>query len=254
MARVSLNAIIGDNGIITNTMNAKEISEKNNIIELIMSKLISYNIGTITDNVKANVKEAMNKLLEENLVDSVFGDTGANTVEGEQSEEGKGGFAGIHCWTNGEKSSVLNISGEGTLYCYGGKGGNITIDNISNVTALNGRFRQDKNDNRETTVLNQCVIYSQLGFSLDEINKDQEIYHTDLDCYQTYKNGDLEVAKVSDTLEYANNPEGMIIFLNNENPNYRTIDYDTYTKYGNLGIGSGAGLHEYSNGSLTISN
>ncbi len=56
-------------------------------------------------------------------VDSGFGDTGANTVEGQQSEGGKGGFAGIHCWTNGEKSSVLNISGEGTLYCFGGDAG-----------------------------------------------------------------------------------------------------------------------------------
>ena len=56
-------------------------------------------------------------------VDSGFGDTGANTVEVEQSEGGKGGKAGIHCWTNGEKFSVLNISGEGTLYCYGGNAG-----------------------------------------------------------------------------------------------------------------------------------
>lgn len=134
----------------------------------------------------------------------------------------------------------------------GGKGGNITIDNINNITALNGKFKQNENDNRETTVENQCVIYSQLGFSLDEINKDQEIYHTDLEYYKPYNNGDLEVAKVSNTLEYANSPSGMINFLNSKNPAYRTIDYDTYTKYGNLGIGSGAGLHEYSNGSLTI--
>lgn len=134
----------------------------------------------------------------------------------------------------------------------GGKGGNVTINNINNVTALNGKFKQDENDNRETSIDNECVIYAQIGFSLDEINKDKTIYHTDLECYKPYNNGDLEVTKVSDTLNYANDSNGMINFLNSKNTAYRTIDYDTYTKYGNLGIGSGAGLHEYSNGSLTI--
>ena len=134
----------------------------------------------------------------------------------------------------------------------GGKGGNITINNKDNIIALNGKFKQDKNDNRETSIDNECVIYAQIGFSLDEINKDQKIYHTDLEYYKPYKNGDLEVAKVSDTLEYANNAEEMISFLNSQNTAYRAISCDPYTKYGNLGIGSGAGLHEYSNGTLTI--
>jgi hypothetical protein len=33
---------------------------------------------------------------------------------------------------------------------------------------------------------------------------------------------------------------------------YRTINYDVYTKYGSMGIGSGAGATETSNGIYTV--
>lgn len=149
-------------------------------------------------------------------------------------------------------------SGAGYKNCFGGsggtggKGGTVTINNPEKITALNGKFKQNNEDNRQTDYTNECVIYAQIGFSLDEINSDFTTYHTDLPSYQTYKDGELEVAKVSDTLRYANDALGMISYLNSVNSGYRTINYDTFTKYGKIGIGSGAGFHEISNGTLTI--
>lgn len=132
----------------------------------------------------------------------------------------------------------------------GGQGGVITVSNLDNIHAYNGYFKQEEEDTEtKPTELTECVIYAQLGYSLDDLNKDQIPYKSIYSVYQRYNKGNLHVARISDTLEYANNAIGMINYLGT---NYRSIDYSTYTIYKKIGIGSGAGFHEISNGTLTV--
>lgn len=126
-----------------------------------------------------------------------------------------------------------------------GKGGTIKVSESAHIYAYNGYFKQNDVINT-TTETTECVIYAQLGYSLDALNADTvEVQMSTTGNYGKFNNGKLRVAKVNDLLAYANNASGMITKLGN---NYRTINYSTYTNYGKIGIGSGAGLHEFSNG------
>lgn len=131
-----------------------------------------------------------------------------------------------------------------------GNGGDIKVSENVQVYAFNGKFKKNALDlNIITNCNSECVIYAQIGYSLIELNKDKTIYHSNCSPFQKYNNGDLTITRISDTLEFANNTQGMISYLQN---NYRTITYQPYIEYGKIGIGSGAGFKEYDNGTYTV--
>ena len=63
----------------------------------------------VADNVTLNVNSGF----------GIKGETGINGTM-RQNKGGDGAYAGIHCWDDGNKKSILNISGQGTVICYGG--------------------------------------------------------------------------------------------------------------------------------------
>lgn len=115
-----------------------------------------------------------------------------------------------------------------------GKGGNISVSDINNIFAYNGSYITDgsidfsNNSNRENY---QSIIYAQIGYNIEKIRNDRLIDKVD-------SRTDLALLQEFLTLD----------------SKYRDIDYTIYTRLGKMGIGSGAGAIEVSNGLLFIDN
>lgn len=113
---------------------------------------------------------------------------------------------------------------------YGGEGGTVTISN-ANVYAYNGSYITDGSvdlSNLDNKKNYQSIIYAQVGYDIKAIRENEDINKV---TSRTAKDLINEFSGLN---------------------KYRTIDYSTYQKYGAMGIGSGAGATETSNGTLTI--
>jgi hypothetical protein len=118
----------------------------------------------------------------------------------------------------------------------GGKGGTITLSNNGKIYAYNGAyitdtsvdFSDDPDDQKKQNY--QSIIYGQLGYDISAIRS-----------LGTVKKVTARTAAklIQEWSSYTS---------------CRTIDYSVFTTYGALGIGSGAGGTEVSNGTLTINN
>ena len=71
LAGVSLNAIVGDNGIITNAMKASVESEKASILENLNTELALYNLDTIIGS-KKEMNSMLNNLIKKGLIDTIL--------------------------------------------------------------------------------------------------------------------------------------------------------------------------------------
>ena len=81
LAGVSLNAIVGDNGILTNAQKAKVASEKANIMEQIETELSKYNIDTIVDGDNTPAITAISDLIKRGILDSSMASDGTFTTD-----------------------------------------------------------------------------------------------------------------------------------------------------------------------------
>jgi len=71
LAGVSINAIVGDNGVLTKAKDASIASKKASILEAIDLELASYNIDTILNNPEATT-EMLKGLKDKGLIDTVL--------------------------------------------------------------------------------------------------------------------------------------------------------------------------------------
>ena len=81
LAGVSLNAIVGDNGILTQAQNAKVASEKANIMEQIETEFLKYNIDTITGEENSSAAKAISDLIKKGIVDNTMASDGSFTTD-----------------------------------------------------------------------------------------------------------------------------------------------------------------------------
>lgn len=112
----------------------------------------------------------------------------------------------------------------------GGEGGTVAISK-ANVYAYNGSYITDGSvdlSNLDNKKNYQSIIYAQVGYDIKAIRENEDINKV---TSRTAKDLINEFSGLN---------------------KYRTIDYSTYQKYGAMGIGSGAGATETSNGTLTI--
>ena len=71
LAGVSLNATIGENGILTKAQSAIETNTKAEILESLNTALMSFNVNSILDN-PSQVTEMLENLIDKELVDTVL--------------------------------------------------------------------------------------------------------------------------------------------------------------------------------------
>ena len=133
----------------------------------------------------------------------------------------------------------------------GGKGGKIKVDEESNVYAFNGSYLTEVDSSSQTESWrqnNQCCIYAQVGYSIEQLRNDLKTVQIFPVTNSTTGNTtytDIKVSKISKI--NARNSINLIQELGN---NYRSID-NYYDVYG-IGIGSGAGYIEVSNGTYAV--
>ena len=81
LAGVSLNATVGENGIITRAQEAAEASKKASIIEEIQSHLMKYNIDLLSGDKKTAAKTAIDNLINDEVVDNCMAADGSFTTD-----------------------------------------------------------------------------------------------------------------------------------------------------------------------------
>lgn len=139
------------------------------------------------------------------------------------AEYGGGGFGNTEIWSGNSEYPIPDAAS-------GGEGGTVTISN-ANVYAYNGSYITDGSvdlSNLDNKKNYQSIIYAQVGYDIKAIRENEDINKV---TSRTAKDLIKEFSGLN---------------------KYRTIDYSTYQKYGAMGIGSGAGATETSNGTLTI--
>lgn len=148
------------------------------------------------------------------------------------------------------------------------KDGNIKVFGNSNrIHAYNGSYITTEDaisQSDEWKINSQSIIYAQLGYSLELLRDDKDVttkttlnlksylpeswltknINPDIDKYSPFDASLPKVVSIN-----ARTAVELIAELQN---NYRSIDYSVYNTYGNLGIGSGAGYIEISNGTYTV--
>ena len=114
LAGVSLNAIVGDNGILTQAQNAKVVSEKSNIMEQIETELLKYNIDTITGEESSSAATAISDLIKRGIVDNTMASDGSFTTDSAKfatvpvmNEDGS--WTGKFKYVVGKKQYVFNV-------------------------------------------------------------------------------------------------------------------------------------------------
>ena len=81
LAGVSLNAIVGDNGILAQAEKAKVASEKANYMEQIETELLKYNIDTIVDGDSTSSANAIKDLVTRGILDNFMASDGSFTTD-----------------------------------------------------------------------------------------------------------------------------------------------------------------------------
>lgn len=77
LAGVSLNATIGDNGIVTRAQEASRLAKENEEFEALQFEVTNYSVKALT-SVSENARNIIDKLLEKQLIDSAEGVTDDN--------------------------------------------------------------------------------------------------------------------------------------------------------------------------------
>ena len=81
LAGVSLNATIGENGIVTRAQEAAQTSKITSIIEQIQEHLMKYNIDLFSGDEKTAAKTAIDNLLRDDVIDSCMASDGTFTTD-----------------------------------------------------------------------------------------------------------------------------------------------------------------------------
>ena len=81
LAGVSLNATVGENGIVTRAQEAAEMSKKSSIIEAIQTHLMRYNIDLLSGDKKTAAKTAIDNLIRDEVVDNCMAADGSFTTD-----------------------------------------------------------------------------------------------------------------------------------------------------------------------------
>lgn len=113
----------------------------------------------------------------------------------------------------------------------GGKGGNITVSNTSTINSYNGSYITDGSinlDDDNNKVNFQAIIYGQLGYDVAQMRNALKIKNV--------------VSRTAEDLLKEFSSYGA----------YRIINNDFYSRFQKIGVGSGAGAVEISNGTYTI--
>ena len=138
-----------------------------------------------------------------------------------------GRIGGQGAWRN-------NGSLKGGAGGQGGAGGRVFVKgSLSRIHAYNGAYLTDVDAIKQSESwkqTNQTAIYGQFGYNINKISKD---------ATTVKKINGRKITEIHDELKS----------LGEE---YRNIDRTVFTTYGNIGIGTGAGYIESSNGALVV--